>query len=388
MMSESRVAEVVSPVPIQRRNRYSFSNPLRAACAGIVAVLLLAFAFTSAPPKSVRADDGPQSGQKVQAPDSAESSTFKVEIQRNLKKQYDRMINLANELIDNPHSPSNREDLTQASPLGPLALWAHNLDQLDNLEDQVPIQKSRIEAVNADLRTARLKREIAELALTEYEQGIFAQEKAAAEDEIKIAKDELEKARANIPVARDRLVRIRLAAKGSTSDLNNEFVFTGRETSAQLSVRKAEFVLEQAESKLKVLLEYTKVVRIKYLQSDVEKTRSNELARKATWQLEESRLKKLERLIKARDLPSAQSASRILHHRQALAVLDRAIPIEERLRTKMEQLTKDEKSAQPLRKEIQDLSDQLRALVDQAEIEHSAAQFDTLKTRFQSASYR
>ncbi len=74
------------------------------------------------------------------------------------------------------------------------------------------------------------------------------------------------------------------------------------EVSEELTLKKARFALEQAESKKKVLVDYTKGKTIKELKSEVEKARSDELAKKATWELEVSKEKKLERQIAACDI--------------------------------------------------------------------------------------
>ena len=65
----------------------------------------------------------------------------------------------------------------------------------------------------------------------------------------------------------------------------------------RIDLKKAKFALEQAQSKKKVLVDYTKHKTIKELQSEVEKARSDELAKKATFALEDSKEKKLEKQI-------------------------------------------------------------------------------------------
>jgi len=362
-MSESRVATVVVARPTQLRNRDSRSRPLQVACAAVGAVMLLALAFISAPPTMVRAgDDGP-SGQKVQAPDPANQSGFAAEIKRALTRLHDRMIDLANQLIGSPDVP-------------------------EDLEGQRAIQQIKIESAKANLQNAQLKREVAQIAVNEYEQGIFVQEKAIAEEELKLARSDLEKARQQIQQAKDRLVQIKQGSKGSTADIANEFRFSDQVVIAQLGEKRAGFAIEQAESKLKVLLEFTKDQRVKELRSEVEKARSVELAKQAEWEIEKSKVTWLQAASKRLERIAREGQARNLLDRQALASLDRAIPVEERLRIKLEQLTKNGKPDDPLRQEIEDLMNQLQALVDQAEIARSAAQFDRLKTRIHRAANR
>src|SRR5260370_41179860 len=77
------------------------------------------------------------------------------------------------------------------------------------------------------------------------------------------------------------------------------YVSMAAKVSEELNLKKAKFTLEQAQSKRKVLVDFTRGKTIKELRSEVEKARSDELAKKATWELENSKEKKLERQIAA-----------------------------------------------------------------------------------------
>ena len=91
---------------------------------------------------------------------------------------------------------------------------------------------------------------------------------------------------------------------------------------------------------------------------NVEKARSDELARKATWGLEQS---KLDEVKKMQD--PATSRCRLSDQRkQTLALLDRAIPIEEQLSARLDQIKEDSQPGDSLRKEITDLTRRLREL--------------------------
>ena len=95
--------------------------------------------------------------------------------------------------------------------------------------------------------------------------------------------------------------------------------------------RKA--ALELAEAKKKTLVEYTKPRRLKQLQSEVEKARGEELARQADWELAKAREARLEQAIK-QEAPT-------IDVKRILALIERAIPIEEQIRGKIEQIAKD-----------------------------------------------
>jgi multidrug efflux pump subunit AcrA (membrane-fusion protein) len=77
------------------------------------------------------------------------------------------------------------------------------------------------------------------------------------------------------------------------------YVSLASQNSEAFTLKKTQFALEQARGKKKVLEEYTKNKTIKELESEVKKANSDELAKKATWDLESSKEKKLERQIAA-----------------------------------------------------------------------------------------
>ncbi len=131
--------------------------------------------------------------------------------------------------------------------------------------------------------------------MTEYVEGIFVQDKATAEGEIKLAESDLSR-------SEDRL-------DWATRMFEKGYVSKAAKVSEELTLKKARFALEQAESKLKVLLDYTKAKTIKELESEVEKARSDELAKKATWELEVSKEKKLERADQGLQDPGTQRRS-------------------------------------------------------------------------------
>ncbi len=153
------------------------------------------------------------------------------------------------------------------------------------LKDSLVNQKITTESAKANFQNATLTREVAEIAVVEYKDGIFKQDLATVEGEIKLAESDLSRSEDRLDWAR------RMYDKG--------YVSLAAKNSEELALKKARFALEQAQSKRKVLLDYTKGKTIKELESDVEKARSDELAKKATWELETGKEKKLERQITA-----------------------------------------------------------------------------------------
>jgi HlyD family secretion protein len=153
------------------------------------------------------------------------------------------------------------------------------------LNDQLVNQQITTKSAAANYENARLTREVAEIAVKEYVEGIYLQDLQTAEGEIKLAESDLSRSEDRLDWAR------RMYDKG--------YVSLATKNSEELTLKKARFSLEQAQSKRKVLTEYTRPKTIKELQSEVEKARSDELAKAATKELEEGKERKLEKQIKA-----------------------------------------------------------------------------------------
>ncbi len=134
--------------------------------------------------------------------------------------------------------------------------------------------------------------------------------------------------------------------------------------------------IEQARSKLKVLNEYDKEKRTKELQLNIKKAMSEERRAKAAIELEEPKRQRSGRPRRA--LSDAQQ--------KALESLGQAFEIDETIRRKLEQISQDGKSDEPQRKEITDSTNQLEALLDQAEAENARARFDAVKTAIKRAA--
>jgi HlyD family secretion protein len=149
------------------------------------------------------------------------------------------------------------------------------------LKDQLVNQQIATRSAESNSENAKLTREIAEIAVVEYIEGIFQSQFIEAEGNIQIAQAEL------------ALAEGRLNAVNKAKEKGPEHVLK----SAQLTALRARFSLEKAQSRRKLLVDYTKAKKTKDLQSAVEKARSEELAKKAIWALEDSKGKKLERQI-------------------------------------------------------------------------------------------
>ncbi len=148
-----------------------------------------------------------------------------------------------------------------------------------SLNDSLTNQRIATQGAEASFQNAKLTREVAEIAVKEYEEGIFLQDKATCEGEIKLAESDLARSSDRVDWA------TRMYEKG--------YVSKAAKVSEELNFQKTKFALEQAQSKLHVLLDYTKGKTIKELRSEVEKARSDELAKEQTFQLEKTKEAKL-----------------------------------------------------------------------------------------------
>ncbi len=162
--------------------------------------------------------------------------------------------------------------------------------QLDStaLQDILVDAMITAQTAAASYERAKLTREVSELAVVEYVEGLYLCELQEAEVNIKIAEAELAIAEDAVEAAREEF---------------NKTERPGRKKSiAELQLKKARYALELAQSRRKVLVNYTKGKRIKELKSAVEKERLDELAKKTVWELEESKRRKLEQQVTARTI--------------------------------------------------------------------------------------
>jgi HlyD family secretion protein len=148
------------------------------------------------------------------------------------------------------------------------------------IEPPANVARTRLRAQQLATRKAKAFYEIAkathalaEIAVEEYAVVIYPKDLATVQGEIKLAESDLARSEDRRDWAR------RMFDKG--------YVSQATKNSEELSLKKARFELEQAQSKRKVLVDYTKGKTIKELNSEVEKTRSDELAKMTAAQLEE-----------------------------------------------------------------------------------------------------
>lgn len=161
--------------------------------------------------------------------------------------------------------------------------------------NQLTDQATAAQAVEASYETAKLTREVAEIAVKEYEEGIFLQEESTIQGEIKLAESATEKAKDRVERtsrARQKLSEMlgRKEATSTSGDILAELDVHDRLDSSELALQREIFSLERSQGKLNLLENYTKWKTIKELRTEVVKARSSELASKQPWETEQAKL--------------------------------------------------------------------------------------------------
>ena len=153
------------------------------------------------------------------------------------------------------------------------------------LKDSLTNQQITTKSAEANYENAKLTREVAEIAVTEYVEGIYKQELATVEGEIKLAESDLSRSEDRLDWAQ------RMFEKG--------YVSMAARISEELTLKKARFALEQAQSKRKVLVEYTRARRSRSSRARSRRPGPTSWPRRRPGSSKLSKEKKLERQIAA-----------------------------------------------------------------------------------------
>ena len=227
------------------------------------------------------------------------------EMRRTLKEEDDRLIVLAKQVLAEPDAPGS-------------------------LEDQILNMFITVKSAEANYLNAKLTREIAEIAVKEYTEGVFVQDLQTVEGEVLLARSALERGRDLVEVAKERQARIKEVAKEDTAFgrmLNYDY--SDRIFLAMLEAGKRKYRSKWPRARRRFCWNTPRKSELKELESDVKKAHSDELAKQATWELEKAKLDKMQKAVKA-PWPASNIGKRLL------ALLDRAIPIQEQAHAKLE----------------------------------------------------
>jgi RNA polymerase sigma factor (sigma-70 family) len=172
------------------------------------------------------------------------------------------------------------------------------------LKDALVNQVIATNTAEGEYENAKLAREAAEIAVVEFEKGTLkhdldavGSQSAAARAAIQKAEQRLERTQR----ARQRLEDL-LTPKAGTrtaSDIMAELDIEDRLEAARQTVENETRSLELARAKREIIEKYTSPRKTRQFKVELASKQSDELAKKATWELSRSKARKLERQIAA-----------------------------------------------------------------------------------------
>jgi hypothetical protein len=156
------------------------------------------------------------------------------------------------------------------------AAWAAKRREVEqHLADILAHARQETLRAKAEYQNKMLTREVAEIGVREYEEGIFVQERGTLEGEIALAKSEVVRVQDHLASTRQAFEQGNVSKAHLVAD--------------ELNVEKAKFDLQQAESRLEILEKYGKHKALSELKAAVAKAQSEELMKQAAWELAKRR---------------------------------------------------------------------------------------------------
>ena len=170
------------------------------------------------------------------------------------------------------------------------------------LRDQLVNQRIATKGAEAVNEQAKLARELAEMAVKEYEDGIYPQEFRTVLGEIELAQSAIAEAEERLKrtrAARERLDAMMAGQGGSKTpaDVVVMLDVDDRIDDTEQALGRARGALKNWQTKRDVLEKYTKAKMVKQLRNEVDKAQRVELAKQSALEIEKSRVAKLERQI-------------------------------------------------------------------------------------------
>lgn len=195
---------------------------------------------------------------------------------------------------------SNGTKIIEIVPEGTIVQAGDLLVRFDDsgLRKERAQQEIALNTANAAVTQARNEVDSAEFAKREYELGTFPQEEQKAESELYVAQENLERAETNLDYKR------RLVSKGFASQTAVDAEF--------FAVAKYRRELAVAETKLKVLREYTKVKTLRKHDADIDTAKAKLAAEQGKLAIEQDKLKLIDEQI-AKCVVTAPRAGQVIY---------------------------------------------------------------------------
>ena len=178
------------------------------------------------------------------------------------------------------------------------------IGELDSaaLRDQLINQRITTQSANNALQKSRLGREVAEIALLEYKEGIYKQEVEALRREISAVQSSIQSTERRLERTRQSRRRLNEVLAGragakTPEDIVADLDLDDRIEAIEQTLLRDRIALEHLQAKQHVLQKFTHDKVIKALEIELEKSRADELAKQASWELSKSKESKLERQI-------------------------------------------------------------------------------------------
>ena|GEM_PF-1433678 len=171
------------------------------------------------------------------------------------------------------------------------------------LRDTLTNQVIATEGANAAYLNAKMTREVAEIGLKEYEEGIYLYKRLEVSNEIERTQSAIAKAEARLKrvrAARERVTAMTTGQGGlkSPADVVAMLDLDDRLDDLEQLLDREQKARDIALAKRGLLEIYSKVKTVKELRRDIEKALLDEIQKKAVWEFEHSKQAKLERQIK------------------------------------------------------------------------------------------
>jgi len=166
------------------------------------------------------------------------------------------------------------------------------------LREQLATQEIAERQGEAEYHRAQFARETADLALREFAEGTSKRERRRLNADMGLAQSAIERAEASLKRARDARERIKALsaarpASSTPADVAAELDIDDRRDVADQTIEREKKAFELATAQLAILEKYTTPRKTRELTIDVEQKKSDELAKRAAWQLAGARTRKL-----------------------------------------------------------------------------------------------
>ncbi|APW61336.1 efflux RND transporter periplasmic adaptor subunit [Paludisphaera borealis] len=162
-------------------------------------------------------------------------------------------------------------------------------------------ERTAVEKAENAYGSAKLAREVAEIALKEYVDGIYPQDHASALGEVRLAQSAVKRAEERLKrtrSARERLNTILAGREAVTpSDVAAELDVADRLDAAEQAVPREQMAVEVGQNKLVVLEKFTKDKTAKQLSSEIAKAGADESSKKTALESAKGIVASLERQV-------------------------------------------------------------------------------------------